>query len=139
MFSIGRAKENDIVLNDRRVSRRHAHITSTGSIFNIVDGSIENGVLKRSVNHVFVNGAPMLEKPLEQGDVVLIGESKLEFVQQAAPVVSLPKQDIHISIPPIGQPKAAPVFAPPRRMLQPPWRLLRKQSVSTTFRSVRRK
>ena len=61
MFSIGRAKENDIVLNDRRVSRRHAHITSTGSTFNIVDGSIEDGVLKRSVNHVFVNGAPMLE------------------------------------------------------------------------------
>ena len=107
MFSIGRAKENDIVLNDRRVSRRHAHITSTGSTFNIVDGSIENGVLKRSVNHVFVNGAPMLEKPLEQGDVVLIGESKLEFVLKIEPRVSAPRQDIHISIPPIAQPKAA--------------------------------
>jgi adenylate cyclase len=112
MFSIGRAKEDDIVLNDRRVSRRHAHITSTGNTFNIVDGSIENGVLKRSVNHVFVNGAPMLEKPLEQGDVVLIGESKLEFVLQVEPRVSAPRQDIHISIPPIGQPRSpAPSFA----------------------------
>ena len=112
MFSIGRAKENDIVLNDRRVSRRHAHITSTGSTFNIVDGSIEDGVLKRSVNHVFVNGAPMLEKPLQQGDVVLIGESRLEFVLKVEPRVSLPRQDIHISIPPIGQPKSpAPAFA----------------------------
>ena len=111
MFSIGRAKENDIVLNDRRVSRRHAHITSTGNTFNIVDGSIEDGVLKRSVNHVFVNGAPMLEKPLEQGDVVLIGESKLEFVLKVEPRVSAPRQDIHISIPPITQPKtAAPAF-----------------------------
>jgi adenylate cyclase len=119
MFSIGRAKENDIVLNDRRVSRRHAHITSTGSTFNIVDGSIEDGVLKRSVNHVFVNGAPMLEKPLEKGDVILIGESRLEFVQQAATRVSLPKQDIHISIPPITQPRsAAPAVAAPARSEQ---------------------
>jgi adenylate cyclase len=112
MFSIGRAKENDIVLNDRRVSRRHAHITSIGSTFNIVDGSIEDGVLKRSVNHVFVNGAPMLEKPLEQGDIVVIGESKLEFIHKAEPSFSVPKQEIHISIPPIAQPKvASPVFA----------------------------
>jgi adenylate cyclase len=112
MFSIGRAKENDIVLNDRRVSRRHAHISSTGNTFNIVDGSIENGELKRSVNHVFVNGSPMLEKPLEQGDVVVIGESKLEFVLKTEPRVSAPKADIHISIPPISQPKsAAPAFS----------------------------
>ena len=112
VFSIGRAKENDIVLNDRRVSRRHAQITSTGATFNIVDGSIEEGVLKRSVNHVFVNGAPMLEKPLEQGDVVLIGESRLEFVLKVEPRVSVPRQDIHISIPPIAQPKSpAPAFA----------------------------
>src|SRR5688572_5835865 len=103
MFSIGRAKENDIVLNDRRVSRRHAHVAPNGDRFMIVDGSIENGQLKRSVNHVFVNGAPMLEKPLEQGDVVIIGESRLEFFQTA---------DQHISIPPIAQPRgAAPAFA----------------------------
>jgi adenylate cyclase len=110
LFSIGRAKENDIVLNDRRVSRRHAHITSTGSTFNIVDGSIENGELKRSVNHVFVNGSPMLEKPLEPGDIVIIGESKLEFVQKAVPQASFTPQEMQISIPPIAAPKAAPVY-----------------------------
>jgi len=110
LFSIGRAKENDIVLNDRRVSRRHAHITSTGNTFNIVDGSIENGEVKRSVNHVFVNGSPMLEKPLEQGDIVIIGESKLEFVQKAPPQVSYSPQEMQISIPPIAAPKAAPAF-----------------------------
>jgi len=84
-LSIGRAKENDIVLNDRRVSRKHAHLTANDGVFAIVDGFIENGELKRSVNHVFVNGSPMLEKPLEQGDAVVIGESRLEFFRSQEP------------------------------------------------------
>src|SRR5688572_2611232 len=81
-LSIGRAKENDIVLNDRRVSRKHAHIAADGALYKIVDGYFENGELKRSVNHVFVNGSPMLEKPLSQGDMIVIGESRLEFFQR---------------------------------------------------------
>ena len=81
-LSIGRAKENDIVLNDRRVSRKHAHIAADGALYKIVDGYFENGELKRSVNHVFVNGSPMLEKPLAQGDTIVIGESRLEFFQR---------------------------------------------------------
>ncbi|MGH9946462.1 MAG: adenylate/guanylate cyclase domain-containing protein [Pyrinomonadaceae bacterium] len=81
-LSIGRAKENDIVLNDRRVSRKHAHISADNGVFMIVDGYIENGELTRSVNHVFVNGSPMLEKPLEPGDAITIGESRLEYFPQ---------------------------------------------------------
>jgi len=81
-LSIGRATENDIVLNDRRVSRKHAHIAADAVGFKIVDGYFENGELKRSVNHVFVNGSPMLEKPLAQGDTVVIGETRLEFFQR---------------------------------------------------------
>jgi adenylate cyclase len=78
-YAIGRAKENDIVLNDRRVSRKHAHLAPAGTGFRIVDGFFEGGKLVRSVNHVFVNGAPKLEKELVQGDVITIGESRLEF------------------------------------------------------------
>jgi adenylate cyclase len=78
-ITIGRAKENEIVLNDRRVSRRHAFIFTAGSDFKVVDGSIENGKLIRSVNHVYVNGAPALEADLRSGDVIVIGESRLEF------------------------------------------------------------
>ena len=88
-YSIGRAKENDIVLNDRRVSRKHARVISTDSKFTIVDGYFENGDLVRSVNHVFVNGAPMLEKQLQAGDIVIIGESKLEY-KVAQPVRQMP-------------------------------------------------
>ena len=82
VYSSGRAKDNDIVLNDRRVSRKHAHIAADGALYKIVDGYFENGELKRSVNHVFVNGSPMLEKPLAQGDMIVIGESRLEFFQR---------------------------------------------------------
>lgn len=78
---IGRAKDNDIVLNDRRVSRKHAFVTSDNGKFKIVDGYFENGKLVRSVNHVFVNGSPQTEKMLETGDTVIIGESKLLFIE----------------------------------------------------------
>ncbi|MFL6375766.1 MAG: adenylate/guanylate cyclase domain-containing protein [Pyrinomonadaceae bacterium] len=78
-WTIGRAKENDIVLNDRRVSRRHAFIEMDGLDFKLVDGSIEEGQLVRSVNHVFVNGTMQLERKLVEGDVIVIGESSLEY------------------------------------------------------------
>lgn len=100
MATIGRAKDNDIVLNDRRVSRKHAFITAENGSFKIVDGYIENGSLIRSVNHVFVNGSPMLEKLLAKGDTVVIGESKLEFdataeaVQPIEPLIAAPRESI---------------------------------------------
>lgn len=78
-YSIGRAKDNDIVLNDRRVSRKHAHIRSDLTGFTLVDGVFENGELKRSVNKVFVNNNAVLEKNLEIGDEITIGTSNLEF------------------------------------------------------------
>ncbi len=79
VYSVGRAKENDIVLNDRRVSRKHAQIAADESNFKIIDGYSEDGETKRSINRVFVNGLPRFEKILEQGDVITIGETKLEF------------------------------------------------------------
>lgn len=85
VYSIGRAKENDIVLNDRRVSRKHAQIGGDAKGFRIIDGYFENGQLTRSVNHVFVNGAPTLEKDLVSGDIIVIGESRLEYSDEVAP------------------------------------------------------
>ncbi|HUR98680.1 MAG TPA: adenylate/guanylate cyclase domain-containing protein [Pyrinomonadaceae bacterium] len=79
VYSIGRAKDNDIVLNDRRASRKHAQIAGDVQGFRIVDGCFENGTLVRSVNHVFVNGSPALEKDLASGDIIVIGESRLEY------------------------------------------------------------
>ncbi|HEY8563376.1 MAG TPA: adenylate/guanylate cyclase domain-containing protein [Pyrinomonadaceae bacterium] len=79
VYSIGRAKENDIVLNDRRVSRHHAQVASENGNYKIIDGYFADGEFKRSVNRVFVNGIPHLDKVLEPGDMVTIGESRLIF------------------------------------------------------------
>ena len=79
MITIGRAKDNEIVLNDRRVSRKHAFIFNDGTGFKVVDGYVENGQLFRSVNHVFVNDEMRLEHVLNDADVLIIGESRLEF------------------------------------------------------------
>jgi len=86
--TLGRAKENDIVLNDRRVSRKHAFIFGDGTEFKVVDGYVENGQLYRSVNHVFVNGAMQLEHQLVDADVITIGESRLEFRKDASLVAT---------------------------------------------------
>ena len=79
VYSVGRAKENDVVLNDRRVSRKHAQIVADNATFKIIDGYFEDGSIKRSINRLFINGLPRFEKILEQGDVITIGETKLEF------------------------------------------------------------
>ncbi|MGI8787926.1 MAG: adenylate/guanylate cyclase domain-containing protein [Pyrinomonadaceae bacterium] len=85
VYNIGRAKDNDIVLNDRRVSRRHAHLVAESSGVKIVDGFVENGAIQRSVNRVFVNSVPQFEKILEPNDQIVIGESRLIFSESVAP------------------------------------------------------
>ena len=117
-FTIGRAKENDIVLNDRRVSRRHAYIDSSTGSYRLIDGYIENGELIRSVNHVFVNGAAALETQLSEGDEITIGESKLafRFVGIERPEKPADEMSEHPSIPLSAAlpyvPEANPTVAP---------------------------
>lgn len=84
VYSIGRAKDNDIILNDRRVSRRHAHIIADAMSVKIIDGFEANGEIQRSVNRVFVNNVPQLEKTLVSDDRITIGESQLIFTKAAA-------------------------------------------------------
>ena len=108
VYSIGRAKENDIVLNDRRVSRKHARIESVGTEFKLVDGYIEDGVLQRSVNHVFVNGSPTLERILKSDDRIVIGETSILYTSPIAPSL-----DPHsVSIPPVAVKMPAKGLAP---------------------------
>ncbi len=85
VYNIGRAKDNDIVLNDRRVSRRHAHVVAENAVVKLIDGFEVNGEIHRSVNRVFVNNVPQFEKVLEQDDRIIIGESNLVFKEIVAP------------------------------------------------------
>lgn len=111
MCTIGRAKENDVVLNDRRVSRKHAFIVAEGDAFKIVDGYVEEGQLLRSVNHVFVNGTMQLEARLSDGDLIMIGESRLEYREVAKPTqpIIAPPPTTHLTVDNISVEKAAEV------------------------------
>src|SRR5215471_943753 len=79
---IGRAPDNQVVPDDPRASRHHAHIRpgDDGS-FTLIDGVFVNGQIKRSANRVFVNGEQKFEHQLNDGDRVTIGASTLRFEQ----------------------------------------------------------
>jgi adenylate cyclase len=79
---IGRAPDNQVVLDDPRASRHHAHVRANqdGS-FTIFDGVLVNGQIKRSANKVFVNGEQKFEHPLRDGDRITIGASTIRFEQ----------------------------------------------------------
>ena len=80
--TIGRAPDNSVVLDDPRASRYHAHVNQLeNGVFNIVDGAVINGQLRRSANKVFINGEPRFEHQLKNGDRVTIGASTLRFEQ----------------------------------------------------------
>jgi hypothetical protein len=79
---LGRAKENDITLDDVSVSRRHAEIT-------VADGQVRLRDL-RSRNGIQVNGAPRREALLQAGDRVKIGAVELEFAAGFVRPVAVP-------------------------------------------------
>lgn len=76
VYTVGRAPDNRVVLNDPRASRYHAHVKFQDGAYVLFDGSLDG---KRSANHVFVNGEPRLEHVLRDGDSVQIGASRLRL------------------------------------------------------------
>lgn len=69
--TIGRAAGNDIVLNDKATSGRHAAIVT------ILDDSFLEDL--DSTNGTQVNGQPVTKHPLAHGDVVTIGRNTLRY------------------------------------------------------------
>ena len=92
-YGIGRSPANQIVLHDPRASRQHAEIRARGDHFIIVDGYFHEGELRRSVNRVFVNDAPVLDKLLISGDEIKIGSSRLIFENPAVPTAEVKFDD----------------------------------------------
>jgi hypothetical protein len=69
---LGRSTTADVRLTDREVSRKHSQIDLAGDKFVLSDLGSSNGT--------FLNGERILEPtPLEEGDEVMIGTSKMEF------------------------------------------------------------
>ena len=75
-ISIGRAKDNDVQLNDATVSSHHAKIVTVMSTSYIQDLGSTNGI--------FVNGQPVVVQALHPDDVISIGNHEILFQQKNA-------------------------------------------------------
>jgi transcriptional regulator with GAF, ATPase, and Fis domain len=71
-FAIGREASNSLALEDASVSRWHAGVRYTGEECTLKDLNSRNGT--------FVNGVPVRERVLENGDEIRIGRSVFLFV-----------------------------------------------------------
>jgi hypothetical protein len=68
---IGRDPQNDVVLDDRRVSRKHAEVRLRLGRYTLYD--------LQSTNGTYVNGRRVAEKVLEDGDKISIGGLEIVF------------------------------------------------------------
>jgi pSer/pThr/pTyr-binding forkhead associated (FHA) protein len=68
---LGRASDCEVVLADPRSSRRHSQIQPVGHGFVISDLDSMNGTV--------VNGTPIREHPLSDGDEIRLGSTVLHF------------------------------------------------------------
>lgn len=94
---IGRGSDNDLVIDDLVVSRRHAELRALADgTYEIVDQGSHNGT--------FLNGTPVDSAPVLAGDIVgighsafcLVGDELQEFVDTGE--VSLDVQDLAVTV-----------------------------------------
>ena len=72
VIAIGRDRENALAISDPALSRRHCVVEASGTQVVIRDLGSRNGV--------FVNGCPVTERELADGDQIRIGDSALLVV-----------------------------------------------------------
>jgi pSer/pThr/pTyr-binding forkhead associated (FHA) protein len=75
--SVGRVGRNDIKLPLGSVSRTHATFIRTPAGYKVTDAGSKHGVV--------VNGTRIIEKYLQEGDVVQIGDVHMKFTFKAPP------------------------------------------------------
>jgi hypothetical protein len=73
-WSVGRSQENDIVINDPNVSRKHARISRADNGFVVEDLGSTNGTL--------LDGAPIDRERIEGGDELTFGQSTARFIRR---------------------------------------------------------
>jgi hypothetical protein len=73
-WGVGRSQENDIVINDPNVSRRHARISRSDNGFVVEDLGSTNGTL--------LDGAPIDREMIEGGDELTFGQSVARFIRR---------------------------------------------------------
>jgi hypothetical protein len=73
-WSVGRSQENDIIINDPNVSRKHARISRADNGFVVEDLGSTNGTL--------LDGAPIDRERIEGGDELTFGQSTARFIRR---------------------------------------------------------
>lgn len=73
---IGRGKECDVVLNDKKSSRKNTIIVRDGNHYRVKDLDSSNGT--------FVNNSPVKDVALSADDVVRIGDVEIRFIADSA-------------------------------------------------------
>lgn len=90
-LTIGRLPQNDIVIDNLSVSRRHTVITKTKEGYLLRDCGSKNGT--------FLNGNPVKEAPLASEDVITIGKYQIVFQEQPGETASANSMDQTVIIP----------------------------------------
>ena len=108
-ITIGRGEDNDVVVDDERISHHHAEIVQNA------DGSLQLFDLKSTAG-TFVNGQSQLSCTLLQGDTIafgpLVGTLDLEEPAETSPVSATPVAAPPASSPPPAAPATEPTDNP---------------------------
>jgi DNA-binding NtrC family response regulator len=72
IFSIGKSKSNDIVINDEFVSASHCKIETRGGVFTLKD--------LESTNGTFLNDKKVLETVLQPNSTIRVGNVEIRFI-----------------------------------------------------------
>ncbi len=75
VVSIGRARDNDIIVENLSVSRNHARIRLKDGKYILTDLNSANGT--------YVNGVKIIRTELVDNDIISVGKHKLHFVNKA--------------------------------------------------------
>lgn len=85
-MTIGRVDENDIFIDHASVSRNHAKMVMQGDAFQLVDLGSANGIQ--------VNGEEYGVCDLRWGDIIELGQVRLQFASADDPLESVPPQPV---------------------------------------------
>lgn len=87
IISIGRSLENDLVIDDLRISRNHAQLRAISGQYVLFD--------LKSTRGTFINGRRITQAVLYPHDTISLGDVNLTFNQQDPP----PRPDLIDTVP----------------------------------------
>lgn len=115
-LSIGRSRDNDLVLDEPSVSRHHAVIvrSTVGTVLRDL----------ASANGTFINKRRITEEPLHDGDTILLGRAELRFEAPEEMPSATVRMDVDYEEEPASMapppPAMVPPPAPPTPQVPPP-------------------